>query len=47
VIGALEDCNKLQNNVDNLNTWSFINKLPFSIKKCYSMTYSRSRAPNV
>jgi hypothetical protein len=44
-IESPEDCDKLQTDVDNLYAWSSVNRLPFSIKKCHSMTYSRSRTP--
>jgi hypothetical protein len=44
-IESPEDCAKLQLDVDNLCAWSSVNRLPFSIKKCHSMIYSRSRAP--
>lgn len=40
-INSIEDCVKLQTDIDNLFLWSQKNKLFFNISKCYYLSYSR------
>jgi hypothetical protein len=39
------DANQLQQDLDSLVSWSFVNRLFFSPPKCFVMSYSRSRDP--
>ena len=45
IINELQDCEKLQSDVNSLHKWSIPNKLPFHIGKCRIMSYSRCRNP--
>jgi hypothetical protein len=40
-----DDAMKLQADIDAVSEWSKVNNLPFSVKKCNMMTYTRSKQP--
>lgn len=42
-ISNLEDISNLQEDLDRVTSWSDTNGMPFSVNKCYSMTYHRRR----
>lgn len=44
-IHSEEDCAKLQQNLNRLNNWCILNRLPLNINKCNVMTYSRKESP--
>lgn len=44
-IRSIADCLNLQSDIDALTRWSVENKLEFNVKKCVSMTYTRSPSP--
>lgn len=44
-VSSIEDCIKLQLNLDKLYQWSITYKLPFNIGKCKTMTYAYIKNP--
>lgn len=42
-ISNLHDCTLLQDDLDSISDWATTNKLPFNIKKCQVVTYSRTK----
>lgn len=44
-IYSLDDCYKLQHDLDTIYQWSISNKLYFNYAKCFHMTYHRGRNP--
>lgn len=45
IIHSVQDCDQLQNDLDLLNTWCLINKLPLNIAKCKVMTFTLKKKP--
>ena len=44
VINTIDDCVKLQSDLDNLYQWVAMNKLDFQIPKCHNLRISRKRS---
>lgn len=42
-INCYQDCAQLQTDINNLYTWSVINRLPFNINKCKKITFSHCK----
>jgi hypothetical protein len=40
-INIMEDCYELQDDLNQLSDWSTLNKLPFNVKKCCVLSFSR------
>lgn len=44
-VSDLDDCQRLQADIDAVEEWSEVNRLYFNVGKCKVMTFSRSRTP--
>lgn len=44
-VKSVDDCLKLQSDVNKLSTWSLRNGMSLNISKCHSITFSRKRHP--
>jgi hypothetical protein len=44
-INSIDDCHKLQSDVDRLQEWCVKNKFDLNVEKCKAISFSRSKQP--